>query len=133
MAWKLLWEMYRICLIWKSKKYFFSHQLPGEIFFQWFRWAMWSIIVDYITAQTLRMLYLSFSLYFPFWNPGLGRKGPIAFPGLRILESCVEIKININFYFCTSLWCLERFYEGLKGLHKTFWGTTKKCENKNLS
>ena len=24
------------------------------------------------------------------------------------------------------------FYEGLKGLHKTFWGTTKKYENKNL-
>ena len=28
------------------------------------------------------------------------------------------------------------FYEGLKGLkdlHKTFWGTSKKCENKNLN
>ena len=40
-----------------------------------------------------------------------------------------EIKLNFNFHF--SLWCLKRF-EGLKGLHKTFWGTTKKCENKNL-
>ena len=29
-------------------------------------------------------------------------------------------KINLNFYFHTSLWCLKRFYEGLKGLHKTF-------------
>ena len=27
---------------------------------------------------------------------------------------------EINFYFCTSLWCHKRFYEGLKGLHKTF-------------
>ena len=26
-------------------------------------------------------------------------------------------KINLNFYFHTSLWCLKRFYEGLKGLH----------------
>ena len=42
-------------------------------------------------------------------------------------------KINLNVYFHTSLWCLKRFYEGLKGLHKTFWDTTKKCENKNLS
>ena len=42
-------------------------------------------------------------------------------------------KINLNFYFHTSLWCLKRFYEGLKGLHKIFLGTTKKCENKNLS
>ena len=44
-----------------------------------------------------------------------------------------EKKIKLNVYFHTSLWCLKRFYEGLKGLHKTFWGTTKKCENKNLS
>ena len=42
-------------------------------------------------------------------------------------------KINLNFYFQTSLWYLKRFYEGLKCLHKTFWGTTKKSENKNLS
>ena len=42
-------------------------------------------------------------------------------------------KNNLNFYFHTSLWCFKRFYEGLKGLHKTFWRTTKKCENKNLT
>ena len=41
-------------------------------------------------------------------------------------------KINLNF-FHTSLWYLKSFYEGLKGLHKTIWGTTKKCWNKNLS
>ena len=41
-------------------------------------------------------------------------------------------KIKLNFYLHTSLWCLERFYEGLKSYHKTFWGTTKKCENENL-
>ena len=43
-----------------------------------------------------------------------------------------EKKIKLNFHFHTSLWCLKRFYEGLKGLHKTFWGTTK-CENENLT
>ena len=31
------------------------------------------------------------------------------------------------------MWCPKRFYEGLKGLHKTSWGATKKCENKNLT
>ena len=41
--------------------------------------------------------------------------------------------INLNLFFHISLWCLKRFCEGLKGLHKTFGGTTKKCENKNLS
>ena len=30
-----------------------------------------------------------------------------------------EKKINVKFYFHTSLWYLERFYEGLKGFHKT--------------
>ena len=50
-----------------------------------------------------------------------------------ISESFIEIKIELNFYFHTSLWYLKRFYEGLKGLHKIFWGTTKKCENKNLT
>ena len=29
-------------------------------------------------------------------------------------------KIELNFYFCPSLWYLKSFYEGLKGLHKTF-------------
>ena len=42
-------------------------------------------------------------------------------------------KIKLNFYFHISLWCLKRFYKGLKGLHKTFWGITKTCENKNLT
>ena len=32
---------------------------------------------------------------------------------LFISESCIEIKIKLNFYFHTSLWCLKRFYEGL--------------------
>ena len=26
-------------------------------------------------------------------------------------------KIKLNFYFYISLWCLKRFYEGLKGLN----------------
>ena len=62
---------------------------------------------------------------------------------LCISESCIKIKIKLNFYFRTSLWwlkrfyeglwCIRRFYEGLKGLHKIFWGITKKCENKNLT
>ena len=42
-------------------------------------------------------------------------------------------KFNLNFYFYTSLWCLKWFYEGLEGLHKTLWGTTKKYGNRNLS
>ena len=50
-----------------------------------------------------------------------------------ISESSIEIKIKLNVYFHTSLRCLERLYEGLKGLHKTFSGITKKCENKNLT
>ena len=34
---------------------------------------------------------------------------------LCISESCIKIKINLNVYVHTSLWCLKRFYEGLSG------------------
>ena len=30
-----------------------------------------------------------------------------------ISESCIGIKIELNFYFHTFLWCFKRFYEGL--------------------
>ena len=63
---------------------------------------------------------VSFSLSQFYFNPSLPN------PGRRE-------KIKLNFYFHTSFWCLERFYEGLKDHLKTFWGTTKKCENKNLT
>ena len=39
-----------------------------------------------------------------------------------ISESWIKIKVKLNFYFHSSLWCL----------HKTFWGTTRKYEYKNL-
>ena len=57
----------------------------------------------------------------------------LTLPTLCISESYIKTKINLNFYFHTSLWCLKRFHEGLEDFHKTFWGTTMKCENKNLS
>ena len=49
-----------------------------------------------------------------------------------ISESCIEIKIKLNFYVQT-LSFRKRFCEGLQGFHKAFWGTTKKCENENLT
>ena len=55
-------------------------------------------------------------------------------PSLTLPVPCIsESYIKLYFYFQTSFWCLKRFYEGIKGLYKTFCGTTKKCENKNLS
>ena len=50
-----------------------------------------------------------------------------------ISESLYWNKIKLNLYFRTSFCCLKRFYEGLQGLHKTFYGTTKKCKNKYLT
>ena len=60
---------------------------------------------------------------------------------LAISYRCRRLKFNpsrpnpgrrkkIKVFFHTSLQCLKRFYEGLKGLFKNVWGT-KKCENKN--
>ena len=33
------------------------------------------------------------------------------------------------FFISQFLWCFKRFYEDLKGIHKTSWGTKKNCEN----
>ena len=78
--------------------------------------------------------------FFGYWNflrriqseKRFWRKFFLTLPVPCISESCIEIKIKLNFYFYTSFWCLKRFCERLKGVHKTFRGTTKKCENKNL-
>ena len=43
----------------------------------------------------------------------------VPLPAPYISESCIKIKVNLNIYFRTSLWCFKRFYEGLIGLHKT--------------
>ena len=49
------------------------------------------------------------------------RNGPnITLPVPCITESSIEIKIKLNFYFHTFLWCLKRFYEGLKAFIKPF-------------
>ena len=47
------------------------------------------------------------SLMEPYFTEELTLKGPI------ISESCIEIKIELNFYFHNSLWCVKKFYEGL--------------------
>ena len=46
-------------------------------------------------------------------SPRVGDLRGLTFPVLYISESCIETKINLNFYFHTSLWRPKRFYEGL--------------------
>ena len=38
---------------------------------------------------------------------------PLTLPVPCFSESCIGIKIELNFYFHTSFWYLKRFYEGL--------------------
>ena len=68
-----------------------------------------NVVLLYYLDQSLSMALLSFLF------PILGE----------------EKKLTEIFIF-TSFWCLKMFYEGLKGLHKTFCGT-KKIFNENLS
>ena len=44
-----------------------------------------------------------------------------------------ERKLTWIFIFTLLCGASKGFLKNLKGLRKTFWGTTKKCENKNLS
>ena len=90
-----------------------EYEKPTIVSNTWFILVKCKYLVKY--SQPRNFLYLKLTL-----------------PILCISKSCIKIKIKLNFYFHTSLWCHNRFYEG-QGLHKTFWGTTKKCENENLT
>ena len=68
-----------------------------------------------------RLKTISFTVYLIYLKTGFtDRLIKLTLPTPCIFESCIKITINLNFYFHTSLWCLKRFYAGLKGLHNTF-------------
>ena len=83
-------------------------------------------IEDFLRRENMGLKYFHITFLFKNIKSGILLSPFHQNPGQRE-------KNILNFYFHTSLWCLKRFYEGLKGPHKTFCGTTKKCENKNLS
>ena len=58
---------------------------------------------DEVESLTLKKQYFSMIL----------KLSVLILPIPCISESSIEIKIKLNFYFHTSLWCLKRFYEGL--------------------
>ena len=43
---------------------------------------------------------------------------PLTLNATCISESCIEIKINFDFYFHTSLWCLKRLIMAFKAFLK---------------
>ena len=73
----------------------------------------YSISISHLNVTMLRAFCCLFDImigcnesdifYYIFVNPN----------DLCIFESCIEIKIKLNFSFHTSLWCLKKFYEGL--------------------
>ena len=50
-----------------------------------------------------------------------------------ISESCIEIKIKLNFYFHTSLWCLKGFMKALKAFIKPFEAPQRSMKIKILT
>ena len=54
---------------------------------------------------------------------------PAVFNEFSVLKSIFYLFRYSDGFVHTSLWCLKRFYEGFKGLQKTFGGTTRKCKN----
>ena len=64
--------------------------------------------------------------------PSLCFKLFLTLPARCISESSVKTKINLNFISALLCGISKGFSQkDLKGLRKTFWSTTKKCENKN--
>ena len=106
-----------------SKLFFRSPPIKDR--FQWRTLVFISVLTCYQTCSHLLWYHFqspsevhvtvakNISVYFlvrkilPHQLPKL----TLPFPGIS--ESCIKIKINLNFYFHTSLWCLKRFYEDL--------------------
>ena len=60
------------------------------------------------------------SFWHRFWCGNNIKNNIKPFPPRSFPVQLHKIKINLNFYFYSSLWCLKKFSEGLKGLHKPF-------------
>ena len=75
-------------------------------FWELFSQSQFNIVnLIYCRAYTELQLEFSSESYDCFFNPSRPSSGQ-------------REKINLNFHFHISLWCLKRFYEGLKGLLK---------------
>ena len=72
------------------------------------------------TPLTTFALITSSLLYENFLS--IWKRFLLTLPVPCISESCIEIRIKLNFCFHTSLWCV-----------KEVWGTTKKCVNKDAT
>ena len=81
-------------------------------------WKNLSNKIKYIiyVLVVIKKLKIHSLVSFTLWNHLIKRSHPD--PGRRE-------KINLHLYFQTSLWCPKGC---VTGLHKTFWGITKKCE-----
>ena len=83
--------------------------------------STWTEVVDNFDDMNLREKLLRGIFAYGFEKPSAIQqraiipaiKGRLTLPALFISKSCIKLKINLNFYFHTSLWCLKRFCEGL--------------------
>ena len=112
---------------------------PPLVFITFFKLNRWYQIAQSITSsghQRWKVIELKFwnflKLFVLLILNGFKRRLLIQL----IIPYCSDLgrreKINLNFCFCTSLWCLKSLSEDLGGFHKAFCGPTKKCESKNL-
>ena len=70
-----------------------------------------------ITYELANLVKIHLELGCGVAAPNLVNKNMLTKPASCISESYSEIRINLNFYFHTSLRCLKKFYEDILGLH----------------
>ena len=74
-------------------------------------------LIDFPEIFSFPFLFLLLFLLFFFFFALVLQQGlqhaTLTLPGPYISESRIKTKINLNFYFRTSLWRLKSFYEGL--------------------
>ena len=127
----------QICLTIRSeiRRLFLNHQHNIQLIVIFYSFSYFKhIFMDFFIFLNINLFHVSlvwlFQNFFSFYISIISFI--FTLPASPIFGKSYKNK-NFNFYFHTSLWCLKRFYEGLSSLRKTFYGTTKKCDNKNLS
>ena len=64
-----------------------------------------------IQSTTTIYHFFPITIFFTNVNKKSLKNDFLTLPALCISESCIKIKIILNFYFHTFLWCLKMFYE----------------------
>ena len=103
------WKTWKMGCLWQTQK---SLGIISEIILsQVFESDFFNITEQIDKLMHAILYFISIFLFFYHFLPccyiiDFFQDTLLSFPAPCISESCIKVKINLNFYFQTSLWCL---------------------------